>query len=356
MATLATMPTSTDDLTPTWLAGALGRPVDVVSVDSIGVGVGIMGSLARLHVGFADGTTTSLVAKLSSRVPETVAVAQHYGFYTSEVKIYTEIGEDLGVRTPRCHHADVTEDGSACVLLLEDLGGSVAHDQIVGCPRALAATVVDEMAKLHATWWRSQRLASMPWMRPVNNDAYKGAQDHFLRIWPEFLAGPYSAGIEQRWLDVGLRYGRQIVAMVDDIVASRPLTICHYDTRLDNLFFDLPDGSPIAVLDWQLTVQSVGAGDIAYFLCQSMQTDDRRAIEDEMLRRYHERLQMHGVTDYSWDDLVRDYRLSVAGGLSISVVGSTMDPGNDRGRELLHVMVERSFAALADHDPSDLFL
>ena len=46
-------------------------------------------------------------------------------------------------------------------------------------------------------------------------------------------------------LAVAEAYQPRIGAMLDWIVENRPNTIAHTDFRLDNFFFDHPDGSPV---------------------------------------------------------------------------------------------------------------
>ncbi len=110
-------------------------------------------------------------------------------------------------------------------------------------------------------------------------------------------------------------------------IENRPTTIAHTDFRLDNFFFDHADGSPVTIIDWQLSVRNVGAIDVGYFLGESLSIEDRRAHERDLLERYHDGLVAGGVTGYSFDDLYDDYRMSLVTQLTIPVIGSSMDLG-----------------------------
>ena len=85
----------------------------------------------------------------------------------------------------------------------------------------------------------------------------------------------------------------------------------------------------------------MGALDVSYFIAESLATDDRRAHERALLERYHAGLVAGGVTDYSFDQLYDHYRLSLLTQLSIPVIGSSMDPGNERGMRLFDATVAR---------------
>jgi aminoglycoside/choline kinase family phosphotransferase len=346
-----TIPTSLDDFTPEWLTGALGAQVTHVEIEPVGQGVGILGLLARLRLTYAGDSDrpSSVIAKIASSNPETVMVAVHYGFYLNEVQFYRDCASTEGLRVPAIHYSDIDESESKFVLLLEDLGAARLADQIAGCPPADAAHVMDAAAALHSFWWNSPKLADLTWLRPVNNDAYKSSQEQYAQVWPGFLER-FGDRLPPRALAVGEAFQHRIARLFDWVVENRPMTIAHTDFRLDNLFFDHPDGSPLTIIDWQLSVRSTGAIDVGYFLAESLSVEDRRAHERPLLERYHAGLLAGGVTEYSFDELYDDYRLSLITQLTIPVIAQSMDPGNDRGRRLMDAMVERVFIAIDDHD------
>jgi aminoglycoside/choline kinase family phosphotransferase len=72
--------------------------------------------------------------------------------------------------------------------------------------------------------------------------------------------------------------------------------LCHGDFRLDNLFFANGAGhAPLTVLDWQISFKGNGAYDLAYFISQSLNTDDRRSAEKALIDRYVAVLADNGV-------------------------------------------------------------
>lgn len=346
------IPQHLTDLTPEWLTGAMGRRVDDVALEPIGEGIGIVGQLARLHLR-GDDVPATAIAKMHSLHPENQGIAMHYGLYTTEAGFYTDCAHQLGVRVPTSFHAAASADGSTCVLLLEDMAGAVALDQVAGCPVDRAEQVVDDLAVLHARWWENPELDRMPWLRPLNNDAYKSITGHY-GLGLDVVREHYGDVVPGASLDCAAHYGEIVADLYDWTYTHRPLTLVHTDLRLDNLFFDHPDGSDLVMIDWQLTVRSLGAFDASYFLVESLTVDDRREHEEPLVRRYHEGLLAGGVTGYSWDDCWWDHRVSIATQFSITVVSALMDLGNDRGRDLADAMIRRQFTAVDDHDVLDL--
>jgi hypothetical protein len=153
---------------------------------------------------------------------------------------------------------------------------------------------------------------------------------------------PEAFAIARRWAD-------RMPDVYDELVEQHPVTVSHFDLRLDNFFFDLPDGSPFALLDWQLSVRGPGTLDLAYFLGESLTIDDRRTHEHALVRRYHDGLVANGVTDYPFERCWRDYVRGLVVTLSIPMVGSFMPMANERAVTLVETMVDRAMTAVGDH-------
>lgn len=358
-----TLPTDIAELTPAYLTVALKHgghlpngEVSSVEASALGAGVGFVGQLARLRLtygGDSGGLPDVMIAKFPIADPMAQYLAKMFGFYRTEAECYRRaktIG--LGVPTPAVYLSEVSDDDAGTLLLMEDLGAARVADQIDGADLADAEAVIDVGAQLHATWWNSPRLADLTWLRPLNNPAYMGVGDQYNQSWPVFAemfaAAPPAA------LEVGARIGDQLPMSYDWLMANRPTTLTHTDFRLDNFFFGRPD-APVTIIDWQLTVRSLGAFDIGYFIVQSLTTEMRREHGEALLRRWHDGLVDRGVTDYSWNDAQADFHDSIMLQMSIPVVAAAnLDPANERGKQLLDCLGNRSCQALADYGCTSL--
>jgi thiamine kinase-like enzyme len=145
---------------------------------------------------------------------------------------------------------------------------------------------------------------------------------------------------------IAVRLKTKIIAL-EDVFASGAVTIVHGDLRYDNLFFS--DEGEMAIADWQIITRARGAYDIAYFMSQSVNPEDRRVIEMDVLRAYHEKLLENGVKDYSFDQCFNDYRLTAMFCLVYPVIaGGTLDLANERGLTLARTMLDRSITTILD--------
>jgi hypothetical protein len=312
-----------------------------------------MSILFRLTPTYADGDgPASVIVKLAPPYPQVRQVAAGYKFYEREVRVYTELGTEIGFRPPKCWlgaHDPETDD---FVLVLEDLRGHRVADQLAGCAPADARLIVGEMAKLHAAWWQSPRFAELPYLQSPADPPYPQFHDQaHKQSWP-IVQERFGELIPDRirrlgdhWEDIGAPI------MLD--APNHPTTLTHGDVRLDNVFFR-DEGDPVTVVDWQIAFDGVGAGDLAYFMSQSLTVDDRRAHEQELGRLYHDTLMAGGVRDYPFEEFWLDYRRSVLFDLCYPLQGGAVELVNDRAFALARTMLERSMAAIEDLDADEL--
>ena len=350
------IPHAPAEITAAWLQDVVpGLRVGSVDVEQVGAGIGVMSVLYRVRPTYAAGVDGpgSFVVKLAPTLPVVREIAAGYGFYHREVEVYRQLVGELGFRPPTIHLAlhDPTDD--SFVVVMEDLDGLRTVDQLVGCPPADAADVVDELARHHARWWESARLDGLPfiqeWHRPPY-PAYNGQTG--AQTWPIFaerfghLVPRRVAAIAERWATVG-------PPLMEDHV-NHPRTMCHGDVRLDNMFFHDDGGDSVSLVDWQIASRAPGAFDLGYFMSQSLAPDVRGAHQQELCRRYHDGLLVGGVTDYPFDEFWTDYRSSVLFCLCYPLQAGAVELVNDRAVALIEAITERAVAAIFDLDADQL--
>lgn len=358
------IPTTFEALTPAWLTEKLhegghlgGAVVTAVEWTPVGQGVGVLCQLARLALTYdrpAPDAPHTLVVKLPSPSEQTRAMAHAFQFYPREVTFYQELGGAVGLNMPRAYYSTVDPATQDFALLLEDMGRARMADQLVGCSEQDATLAVTELPKLHAPWWNSPRLGDLAWLpvadSPVNKiglSFYPQAWLLFLQQWGDRLT-PRLRAVGERMASAG--------PQIFDRFAVGPRTICHGDYRGDNMFFgDGVAAPPLTVVDWQISIQASGVYDVGYFLTQSVDVGVRRALERDLLRRYHEGLLAGGVRDYSFDECVEDYRWTALFCIVYPIIGGGLgDLSNERGVALVAAMFDRCAAAILDWDADKL--
>lgn len=358
---MANLPTKASEITPAWLNDVLSERDDVgrvasVTAEDIGVGVGILGEVTRLSLTYEPGETgpETMISKCPSAHAENVMLCQMMGFYEREISFYQQVTDAIDVRVPACYLAAMEPGGVPFVLLLEEVTGARMIDQIEGATRDDALQIAETVARLHAPYWDNEAVLALDWLPPMNNDFYKGAQGLTEANWEPFVA-MWSDRVPSEvlgWCEsLTPRYGE----MLDWWAESAPATMTHTDCRAENYLFGGSAGpSAVTMLDFQLMTRHVGTWDIANFLGMSVTIENRRAWEDDVISRYHETLLGLGVQDYDLDRCRRDYRFCLLHQVWAQIAISTVDPGNDRGRQLLNEFITRSFAAAADNNAGEL--
>src|SRR5262249_16646331 len=194
------LPNAVEHIDAAWMTEAL-RAGGVLAADTfvttcdprpLGVGGGLIGSLARVQVEYGGAPTdapTSVIAKFPSAVAANRAVADAFDMYGREVRFYQSLAATTSLGHPRCYFAARAAANSDFVLLLEDLGERRIGDQVEGRHRADAETVVDAMAAFHAQHWNRIDEARFDWLTPHANDMQIGGmQAGFTQGWPKFSA------------------------------------------------------------------------------------------------------------------------------------------------------------------------
>ncbi len=344
------IPTSIDDITVPWLAEALGLEVQAADIEQIGVGIGVSSALYRVRL-TGDGCPETVVVKLPALDDAAVFTSTMLRMYTREAGFFGELAHEAPVRIPACHHWSVDHETSQFVLVMEDLGGLRAVDQIAGMSLPDAERAIDGLAAWHATWWRrSASLAEEGLTVSLGDEIYKAVLPLvFGEGWEKLNA---ELEVPDAIQAVGPRWIAAMPRLLDGL-AEEPTTMIHGDWRADNLFFEA-DGS-VAAVDFQLIGTGRGAYDLAYFITQSISREDASEHERALFDRWTAALRAAGVQDADLETVWDDYRAAALFCLVYPVVAwRGMDVGDPRQRDLATTMLERFERAVAELDLAEL--
>jgi thiamine kinase-like enzyme len=226
--------------------------------------------------------------------------------YARECLFYSVISRDAGVRMPFCYFAAYQPDPPRFVLLLEDLGAARFGDAAVGWSVQEAEMVVDALAGLHARWWNHSSLDQWTWIPPYGDvtaqlEKIRGRRATFLQRYGMDL----SPELTRATARIGSQHSDELRRL-----GGPPNTILHGDVHLDNIAFLDGPASTAVLFDWQTLTKGLGAVDLALFMLGGSPAE-RRRHERHLIERYHGRLVAGGVTGYSFDTLLADFRVAL---------------------------------------------
>ena len=339
---------SSTDLTAPWLtetlraSGALAEHISVASFTAapFGDAESMMSSLRRVSITY-DGPTdapTSLIAKFASENAEMAFIASLFRFYEREVRYYAELDHKVGIATPRCLHAEMHPDDSGFVILLEEVTGLRAVDQIDGLSLAEAQICMAALADLHAPLWGTDLSAFAETMLAFDSPGVVG-------VLPDKCAADWQAARPRVAETLGAealalcdRYAEILPAVVADM--GGPNTLTHGDFRADNLLFD---HDAVLVLDFQLMATGHGMTDVAYCISQSMTTELAATDADGLIDTYLARLAGHGI-EADREDAMRAYRAGCVFYMSIPFALLATEGLHERAADLGTTALQRATA------------
>lgn len=345
---MSSFPTSPEELSPQWLTDKLGYNVTSFHVEALGEGGGLLGLVTRLHLDANEGPKT-LIAKFPTKSEGNRAVATVYDMYAREYRFYTQVAPNVPMRSPACYHAELNEQNSDFVLLLEDLQGFELGDQVKGCSVDQAHQVIQSIASLHRNTWQPDHITDIkPHDMPYQRDGMIGG---FMVGWPvvktDFI-NVLEAAVTPQQIAALDTMPDQVNRLLD-IIHAGPLVIGHGDVRLDNIFFS-KDGN--ALVDYQAVSKAAPEHDLAYFVTQSL-ADEVRCAED-WVAVYHQHLTREGL-EYPLDTSRERYRYCALYLACYAVIiAGTLDQANERGRNLAETLLGNSLRSLVELDALQL--
>lgn len=225
-----------------------------------------------------------------------------------------------------CYLAAFDAQRNASSLLLADV--SATHEpprtradllRGAGVPDETALDqTIDALAAFHASWWERPELtttfALASWFPDA--DGFAAHVERRRGEWARFIAA------EGAWFPADLR------AIYEDALARLPtlwaaglgahmatgrgLTLTHGDCYFSQFLVPRPGiVAPTYLIDFQTADAGPAAFDLVLMFAAFWTREQRQAGDREQraLRRYYAGLLAGGVRNYTWDDLLADYRL-----------------------------------------------
>lgn len=232
--------------------------------------------------------------------------ADHEGFtchlhaiYANEVNFYTRLWPELNIETPLCLGGYFDTETNRYILALEDVNSrnAIFKTFLQDLPLSDVQSVLDTLAKLHATYWNSHRFdTDLSWLQTHTEGDLEDLMAGVLR---DGIRGELEKEIFKRELlgRIGVTEEElhTQVAAVKQHQSTLPQTVLHGDTHMCNAYL-LPDGTG-GLFDWQISVRGYVMHDVAYNITTSLPIYRRRAHEKELLAFYLDRLGYYGVSD-----------------------------------------------------------
>jgi hypothetical protein len=301
----------------------------------------------RARVGLTYATDAAgpetLFVKLAPLDPAHRQMIGATGMGEREVQFYADVSPSVELLVPRCWYG--ASDDDCFVLLLEDLGARgcrFASNGEWGVSADAAAVALEQLARFHARFEDpAERDRVAPWLRAPSRRMSE-ATAGLMRMVLDAQAGTLS----HDYATIGELY---VVhhAWFDEIWHAGPATYVHGDTHIGNVYLD--DGR-VGFLDWGLSRVSTHLRDVSYFLTMSVDIEERRRHQRELLQRYLDALRAAGGVDIGFDDAWAAHRLQASYTVVATFLAYMPSYASGDGVGLGNALLARADAALDDLD------
>jgi hypothetical protein len=291
---MRTLPVQLSELTPEWLSEVLGLDVVEVTILDHASATNQRVRLGLSYTGATEGPA-SLFVKLASPDPVHREMIGASTMGEREARFYVDVAPSVDLRVPRSYYAASADDGSFAVLL-EDLsaGGCAFSDGSWGVKADAAAVALEELARFHARFENpAERSAVAPWLA-----APQAQHGDFVAQLMRTVLDDNADVLTPAYIAAGNLYVEHHDRL-GQLWNAGPQTYIHGDTHIGNVFLD---GDRVGFLDWGLSRVSTPLHDVSYFLTMTVDPEERRKSERDLLRLYLDALRAAGGADIAFDE------------------------------------------------------
>lgn len=352
---------SREQITPAWLSATLaaaGIKAVVSNVEVQPIIAGYYGCSSRLTLHYKerdadnDFMPRSLFLKMATEHESARQAAAEGGMYRFEVGFYKDLAKTANISTPRCYAAEISDDNATFVLLLEDAAPLVQPDQLDGLSLAQSQLAVQELAGLHASTWQGKGMESCDWAK-IDAETIESYVQAMIQLTPVFTER-FSADLSTENAEILQRVAAKAQACWRHQVECKNQASVHCDYRGDNMLFGPRNGEPAMVtIDWVGMLCGSGR-DLAHFLGTSLLPELRKAEEINLVTHYHNTLLAQGVTDFTLQQCIDDYRINLFYPLFVVVSATASVDIDERGQKLFMSMLNRSCTAIKESNALEL--
>jgi hypothetical protein len=219
---------------------------------------------------------------------------------------------------------------------MEDVVANGGHVLSAHSPYSLETIrdTLGQLARLHAATWGPARLDGLEWLGRGVRGTWKDFPADFLTDLLHDGRGP---DLPQELLD-----GEKVKEAMLRTGDAAETCVVHGDTHSGNAYLD--GAGQACWLDWQVVHVGHWATDVSYHIATSLDIEDRRTHENELLRHYLAELAGAGVEPPPWDEAWDQYTLLFPYGYFLWAITRISS------RAVVLVHIPRLGTAIADHD------
>lgn len=307
---------SLDEITIDWLAQILRKRYSITSQEIKGFQIkknwnSTVSGAAIIEINYKKNKLDlpeSLFIKITkSNLPEELK-----GFGEKEVRFYNEVAPKCEQSLILfCYFAQYDETNKIFNLVFEDLSRSHYVTEWPIPPTFENCNLAIEcLARIQSFWWDHQDLQNIVAEFPTKkmfivdfNDFVNNDLQNFIDFMGDRLT--------EKRKEIMKRYIDNFEILIDRFMTFKNITLIQKDAHFWNFLFPIKKEDPIKIIDWQVYSYGLATDDLAYMIAMHWYPDRRKEFEFKLLKNYHNVLLKNGISNYTFDDLIMDYKRSV---------------------------------------------
>jgi aminoglycoside phosphotransferase (APT) family kinase protein len=349
---LPALPVDASDLSPAWLSEVLGADVVDVEVLDHAVATNQRVRIGLTYAGAGAGADTgpaSLFVKLAPLDPAHREMIGASGMGEREAQFYADVAASpacADLRVPGAYWAATSDDGGFA-LVLEDLaaGGCAFSDGSWGVTADAAAGALEDLARFHGRFADpAVRAALAPWLAAPRVRRTELTAQRLRTVLDQ-----HGDALTPAYVAAGELYAEHHAGL-DALWNAGPQTYIHGDTHIGNVFLD---GPRVGFLDWGLSRLSTPLRDVSYFLTMTVDPEERRRSERDLLRLYLSAWRAAGGADIGFDEAWTVHRVQAGYTVVATFLAFMPSYAAGDGRGLGRSLRRRAELALEDLETVD---
>ena len=352
-----TFPTTIKDVSREWIAGIFGIDPESISAFNIEIpqdnpGYGSDIGFLRLTTS-EPGVPSSMMLKVPPRYPDAAELIRKAGSFRREATFYKYLAPQTPVRTPTIYAVEIEDESGDAIMVMEDCSNMKQFSFLDDPPATVEhlRLIVGAIASLHAHWWnRADELTEYDSIMHPGHEVWQNLAQDSESGFDQWLNSSFIDFAPQSSLAVCKRLAGEFKWFITDCWPTSNLTLCHMDYHVQNLFLDTENTEdPIVIFDWDGCHIGSGVHDIAYLL-SFLPVDFRRRQERGLLTVYHEALTQSGVSQYTFEQLMSDYRFGCLFNAFLLPMALDLDLSGDIGVAFARLITQGILTNILDHD------
>jgi hypothetical protein len=353
------VPPSPEALTPEYLTQILcaGHPDAEVTAIALGAASSGSGDRCAFKVEYnAAGRRADLPTDLFHKCVK--------GFYTrlhlyrlniieNEPGFYRLVRPELDIEAPVAYHSAIEPRTYRISIIMDDVvatRGATFYEVSTPVDRTDLEGMLAVLATTHAKFWGSPRLdREFRWLMNPTEYAQKLIEGMELRQLTaagfERAKSVIPASLADRGEEVWSAFLKAV-----ELSTRAPFTYLHGDPHLRNYY--KTDAGLVGLADWQVTMKGAWSHDFAYAVLTSLPTEQRRALEQDLLAFYLTQLRTQGGQPPDARDAWEIYRrqtLYTFVGWLVTIGFGALQPSMQPDSESLEI-IRRAALAVDDLD------